>query len=58
MLVTGEREKGFAEARRYAEETIPGIETVALDAGHAVNLEAADQFDGAVTGFIKSYLPA
>ncbi len=58
LLVTGERERGFAEARRYAEATIPGIKTVALDAGHAVNLEAAAEFNHAVIDFIKSYVPA
>jgi pimeloyl-ACP methyl ester carboxylesterase len=58
LLVTGEREKGFAEARRYAEETIPGITTVALDAGHSVNLEATAEFNGAVIDFIKSHAPA
>ena len=58
LLVAGEHERGFAEARRYAEETIPGIKTVALDSGHAVNLEAPAKFNDAVTGFIKSCLQA
>ena len=58
LLVAGEREKGFAEARRFAEENIPGITSVALDAGHAVNLEAAAEFNRSVTDFIKSHVPA
>src|SRR5574341_223790 len=51
LLLAGERETGFAEARTFAERTIPGIEVVRLDAGHAVNVEAADAFNEAVTAF-------
>jgi pimeloyl-ACP methyl ester carboxylesterase len=55
LLVVGERETGFAEARTYAERTIPGIQVEALDAGHAVNLEAADRFNLALTRFYASH---
>lgn len=58
MLVVGEREKGFAEARSFAGKTIPGIEVVALNAGHAVNLEAAAEFDRSVIDFIRRLTPA
>jgi pimeloyl-ACP methyl ester carboxylesterase len=51
LLVAGEREEGFAEARVFAEATIPCIEVVRLDAGHAVNMEAADAFNEAVAAF-------
>jgi pimeloyl-ACP methyl ester carboxylesterase len=51
LLVVGERESGFIEARTYAERTIPGLQVTALDAGHAVNLEAAGGFDQAVASF-------
>lgn len=52
LLVVGERETRFREHRLFAEETMPGLEVTGLNAGHAVNLEAADEFNRAVTGFI------
>lgn len=52
LLVVGEREAGFRDARRFAELTIPHLEVVPTPAGHAVNLEAADAFDAAVTTFV------
>lgn len=55
LLVTGKREKGFDEARAYAERTVPGIRVVGLDAGHAVNLEAAAEFNEAVGSFFASH---
>jgi pimeloyl-ACP methyl ester carboxylesterase len=58
LLVTGERERGFAEARAFAEATIPGLQIESLDAGHAVNAEAADEFNHAVTKFILANIPA
>jgi pimeloyl-ACP methyl ester carboxylesterase len=58
LLTAGRHEKGFAEAHAYAEQTIPGIEVVDLDAGHAVNVEAADEFNRAVTSFIERHATA
>jgi pimeloyl-ACP methyl ester carboxylesterase len=54
LLVAGKRETGFAEARRYAEDAIPGITIADLDAGHAVNLEAAAEFNDAVVRFFRA----
>jgi pimeloyl-ACP methyl ester carboxylesterase len=53
LLVAGRRESGFAEARRFAEEAIPRLSVADLDAGHAVNLEAAQAFNLAVRRFIE-----
>jgi 2-succinyl-6-hydroxy-2,4-cyclohexadiene-1-carboxylate synthase len=55
LLVVGERETGFADARRYAENSIPELEVLALNAGHGVNAEAADAFNEAVVAFIERY---
>jgi pimeloyl-ACP methyl ester carboxylesterase len=52
LLVVGEREQSFAAHRRFAESALPGLSVVALDAGHAVNAEAATGFDAAVTTFL------
>jgi len=56
LLVAGEREEGFAEAREFAARTIPSIEVVGLDAGHAVNLEAAEEFNEAVSRFFRKHI--
>ena len=56
LLVAGEREKGFDEARAFAERTIPGIRVAALDAGHAVNLEAARAFNDAVASLFAGQM--
>jgi len=56
LLVVGRRERNFAEAHHYARDQMPMIEIVEFDAGHAVNIGAADQFDGAVTGFFSRHL--
>jgi pimeloyl-ACP methyl ester carboxylesterase len=53
LLVCGEREKRFAPHRDYAEKTMPRLEVVPADAGHAVNIESADAFNAAVTDFIR-----
>ncbi len=56
LLVVGEREERFAEQRRYAEATMPKLEVVATDAGHAVNAEAWQPFNAAVTAFFARVL--
>ena len=53
LLVCGERDSRFDAQRRFAERHLPHLEVVAVDAGHAVNIEAADAFDAAVTDFLE-----
>ncbi len=55
LLVVGERETRFAEQRAFAERTIPGLEVVPVDAGHAVNIEAAEAFNAAVARFAAKH---
>jgi 2-succinyl-6-hydroxy-2,4-cyclohexadiene-1-carboxylate synthase len=55
LLVVGEREKRFAGHRRFAEANMPLLEVVALDGGHAVNLDAADRFNEAVLDFLSRH---
>lgn len=52
LLVAGRRERAFAPSLRYLEATMPNLEVVLADAGHAVNLEAHDEFDEHVARFI------
>jgi pimeloyl-ACP methyl ester carboxylesterase len=54
LLVLGSREKRFEAHARYAQEHLPGLEVTELEAGHAVNLEAAGDFDRAVTSFVQA----
>jgi pimeloyl-ACP methyl ester carboxylesterase len=53
LLVCGERERRFQPLRKFAEQRIPLLEVAAVDAGHAVNLEAPEAFDAAVTEFVR-----
>ncbi len=52
LLVCGERDTRFEAQRSFAERHLPHLEVVAVDAGHAVNLEASEAFDAAVTRFL------
>ena len=53
LLVCGTWEKRFLPLRDYAEKSMPNIEVVNLDAGHAVNLEASDAFNASAVSFIQ-----
>ena len=53
LLVCGEREKRFAPFRAHAEQFLPHLQVAAADAGHAVNIEAAEHFNQAVAEFMR-----
>jgi pimeloyl-ACP methyl ester carboxylesterase len=55
LLVCGERERRFAPLREFAEREIPGLKVVGAEAGHAVNIEAADAFNRAAVDFIQHH---
>ena len=52
LLTVGEREGRFAPYRAFAESSMPSLECIALDAGHAVNIEAAEEWSAAVVEFV------
>jgi len=54
LLVAGTREESFVEPAQFARENMPNLEIVELDAGHAVNIQAADGFNTAVRSFFAS----
>jgi pimeloyl-ACP methyl ester carboxylesterase len=56
LLVCGERETRFMRNRAFAEHTIPGLRVVGANAGHAVNIEAAETFNTAVVDFLRRHL--
>ena len=51
LLVQGIRERRFREHAIFATEQIPNLEHVALEAGHALNLEQPQAFNEAVVEF-------
>ncbi len=55
LLVCGEREQRFQDYRVFAERTLPGLEVTGTPAGHAVNIEAADDFNTAVVDFVRRH---
>ena len=55
LLVAGDREDGFRDQARFAEQTIPGISVVHLNTGHAVNIEDATGFNTAVAEFVEPF---
>ena len=54
LLVNGRFEKRFQPLRDRVAERLPGVRIVDLEAGHAVNLEQAAQFNDAVLSFLAS----
>jgi pimeloyl-ACP methyl ester carboxylesterase len=53
LLVVGEREERFRAHRRFAERVMPQLQVVALDGGHAVNLDDSSGFNSAITTFFE-----
>jgi len=56
LLIAGDREEGFREQARFAEQAIPGIAVAHLNTGHAVNIEDAAGFNDAARGFFAPYI--
>jgi 2-succinyl-6-hydroxy-2,4-cyclohexadiene-1-carboxylate synthase len=57
LLVCGKREKRFQPLRDFAAAHMPLLDIVDLDAGHAVNIDAAEEFNQAVSAFFLKYTP-
>ena len=53
MLACGRFERRFQAHREFVAAGMPRIDVVDMDAGHAVNMQAADQFNRAVIDFIS-----
>ena len=58
MLVCGTRERAFLPARHFAASVLADLRIVDLDAGHAVNVQAAREFDAAVCSFFAAAVRA
>ncbi|MBN2062412.1 MAG: alpha/beta hydrolase [Deltaproteobacteria bacterium] len=55
LLIAGRFEKVFTPFIRMAEELIPNIEVLLADGGHAVNIDAADQFNQAIRRLVTGH---
>lgn len=55
LLTCGRFEKRFLPRRDWAEQNMPELSVVDLDAAHAVNVEAAPAWNEAVTQFIRRH---
>ena len=53
MLACGRFERRFQAHRQFVTVNVPRIDVVDMDAGHAVNMQAADEFNRAVIDFIS-----
>ncbi|MDE0451884.1 MAG: alpha/beta hydrolase [Gammaproteobacteria bacterium] len=53
LLACGRFERRFQPHRDFAAARMPGLAVVDMDAGHAVNMQAADQFNRAVIDFLS-----
>lgn len=58
LLVNGLRETRFQPMRDRAKKLLPALETADLDAGHSVNVEAAEKFNATVVDFLRRHQPA
>ena len=55
LLICGTQEERFVPRRRFAEQTLPHLEVVEAEAGHAVNLEAPEAFNRAAVSFLQRF---
>ena len=57
LLCFGKHEKRFYASKAWAEQNVPNLQVIELDAGHAVNMEDAPGFNAAVAAFIGTHGP-
>jgi pimeloyl-ACP methyl ester carboxylesterase len=53
LLIVGKFDKQFTPLLPFAEKTIPNLQVLVCEAGHAVNIDAADYFNEVVQNFIE-----
>jgi pimeloyl-ACP methyl ester carboxylesterase len=54
LLIAGEREASFAEARDYARTAMPKLRVETVYAGHSPNAEAPDVYNALVVDFLRA----
>ncbi|MBA3029820.1 MAG: alpha/beta hydrolase [Desulfobacteraceae bacterium] len=53
LMVAGKFDKAFLPLGEFARQNMPRLEAVVLDGGHAVNIDAAHEFNKALKAFIE-----
>jgi len=53
MMIVGRYDRAFLPLSEIAIQLIPELKTRILDGGHAVNIDAAEEFNKTVKGFVK-----
>ncbi|MBW2060093.1 MAG: alpha/beta fold hydrolase [Deltaproteobacteria bacterium] len=56
LLVVGRFDKQFASLLEFVQQTMPKLEALVFDGGHAVNIDAPERFNEAVQGFISRFI--
>jgi len=56
LMIVGKYDKQFAPLVEVAQQVIPGLETLILEGGHAVNIGAAEEFNSAVKAFYTRFI--
>ena len=55
LLVAGDREEAFRPAREWVEQHAANMRVVRVQAPHAVNIGAAEEFNAAALGFFSEF---
>ena len=56
LLIVGKHDKQFSPYGEFAQQNMPDLEVLVLDGGHAVNIDAAEQFNKATQDFIARFM--
>jgi len=56
LMIVGRYDKQFAPLVEVAQQVIPGLESLILEGGHAVNIDAAEEFNAAVRDFFARFI--
>lgn len=56
LLIVGRFDKQFESLLEFAETTIPQLEVLVLDGGHAVNIDAPEEFNRATEEYISRFI--
>lgn len=58
LLIVGKHDKPFLPYYEFVQQNMPELEALVLDGGHAVNIDASEQFNKATQDFIERFINA
>jgi len=56
LLIVGKHDKQFLPYYEFVQQNMPELEVLVLDGGHAVNIDAAEQFNKATQDLIERFI--